>query len=85
MRSGEETAGGAKPGVALRVWPGRFTEFCASKHKIASELLEQSDRDISVFDTSRARVLASGRPLLQAARQIGEVSTTSRSSRCSTW
>ena len=36
-------------------------------------MLEQTDRDNPVFDNSRARVLAAGRPLLIAAQESGEV------------
>jgi hypothetical protein len=36
-------------------------------------LLEQTDQDNPVFDNSRARVLAAGRPLLIAAQESGEV------------
>ena len=66
-------------------WLRRFAEFFANKHEIATELLEQTDRDNPVFDNSRARVLAAGRPLLVAARRAGKSATTSRSSRSSTW
>lgn len=77
------TVGGGTPGEALTAWLRRFTEFFASKHAIASELLEQTDRDNPVFDNSRARVLAAGRPLLVA--RVGKSVTISRSSRFSTW
>ncbi len=64
---------GDTPGAALMAWLRRFAEFFATKHDIASELLEETDRDNPVFDTSRARVLAAGRPLLVAAQENGEV------------
>ncbi len=67
------TVGGDTPGEALMAWLRRFTEFFASKHRIGSELLEQTDRDNPVFDNSRARVLAAGRSLLLAAQDSGEV------------
>jgi hypothetical protein len=54
----------------------RFSQFFASKHEIATVLLEQTDRDDPVFETSRDRVLASGRPLLAAAQESGEVRAT---------
>jgi AcrR family transcriptional regulator len=64
---------GDTPGKVLMAWVRRFAEFVASKHEIASELLEQTDRANPVFDSSRARVLAAGQPLLDAAQQSGEV------------
>ncbi len=67
------TVGEDTPGATLTAWLRRFTEFFASKHKIGVELLEQTDRDNPVFDNSRARVLAAGRPLLLAAQQSREV------------
>jgi AcrR family transcriptional regulator len=67
------TVGGDTPGAALMAWLRRFAEFFASKHDIGSELLEQTDRDNPVFDDSRARVLAAGRPLLAAAQESREV------------
>lgn len=68
-----ETIGGDTPGAILMAWLHRFTEFFVSKHDIASELLKQTDRDDPVFDNSRARVLAAGRPLLLAARESHEI------------
>jgi AcrR family transcriptional regulator len=67
------TVGGDTPGAVLMAWILRFTEFVASKHDLASELLEQTDEDNPVFDNSRTRVLAAGRPLLVAAQESGEV------------
>jgi AcrR family transcriptional regulator len=67
------TVGGNTPGVTLTTWLRRFVDFFASKHDIAIELLEQTDRDNPVFDNSRARVLAAGRPLLLAAQESREV------------
>ena len=67
-----ETIEEATPGEALMSWLRRFGEFLASKHDIASELLEETDRDNPVFVTSRARVIAAGRPLLGAAQESRE-------------
>ena len=61
------------PGEAVHRWLRRFVEFVASKHDIAVELLEQTNRENPLFDTSRDRVLAAGRPLLAAAQQSGEI------------
>src|SRR3954462_6749092 len=68
-----QTLPGDTPGKVLMAWVRRFAEFVANKHEIASELLEQTDRANPVFDSSRARVLAAGQPLLDAAQQSGEV------------
>ncbi len=68
-----QTVTGDTPAGALAGWLRRFQEFVASKYRIATELLEQTDRDNPVFDSSRARVLAAGRPLLLAAQQSQEV------------
>ena len=61
------------PGEAVDLWLRRFVEFVASKHDIGVELLEQTNRENPLFDTSRDRVLAAGRPLLVAAQQTGEI------------
>ena len=68
-----ETSSAETPGAALMAWLRRFVEFFASKHEIATELLEQIDRGDPVFDNSRARVLAAGKPLLRGAQESGEV------------
>ncbi len=68
-----ETVAGATAGARLAAWLHRFIEFIASKHAIALELLEQTAVDNPVFDDSRARVLAAGRPLLLAAQDSEEV------------
>jgi len=60
-------------GEAVDLWLRRFVEFIASKHDIAVELLEQTKRENPLFDTSRDRVLAAGRPLLTAAQQAGQI------------
>lgn len=64
---------GATPAARFEAWARRFAEFFASKHEIVVELLTQTDRHDPVFDSNRARVLAAGRPLLDAAQASGEV------------
>ena len=68
-----ETTGGQTPGAALMAWLHRFSAFTASKRHIAAELLEHTDRSSPLFDDSRARVIAAGRPLLAAAQRAHQV------------
>jgi AcrR family transcriptional regulator len=64
---------GETPGAALMAWLHRFFAFVTSKRHIASQLLEHTDRGNPLFDTSRARVLAAGQPLLTAAQHAHDV------------
>lgn len=66
-------APGATPGEALEAWLCQFFAFAASKKALAAELLTHVAQDSDVFDGSRARVLAAGRPLFQQAQQAGQV------------
>jgi AcrR family transcriptional regulator len=68
-----ETVDGETPGAVLTAWLLRFFAFATSKRHIASELLEHTDRSNPLFDNSRARVIAAGRPLLAAAQRAHEV------------
>ncbi len=68
-----ETTGGETPGAALAAWLRRFFAFTTSKRHIAAELLKQTDRSDPLFENSRTRVIAAGRPLLAAAQHAGEV------------
>jgi AcrR family transcriptional regulator len=68
-----ETIEGATPEARFRTWLLRFFAYFTSKRPIASELLEHADRNDPVFGQNRARVLATGRPLLVAAQQAHEV------------
>jgi len=68
-----QAVGGESPGATLTAWLRRFAAFFASKHAIGMELLEQTDSGNPVFDSSRARVLAAGRPLLTAAQGSQEI------------
>jgi AcrR family transcriptional regulator len=68
-----ETVDGATPGAVLAAWLYRFFAFATSKRHIASELLEHTDRSNPLFDNSRARVIAAGRPLLAAAQRAHQV------------
>ncbi len=60
-------------GAMLIVWLERFFAFVTAKHHLASELLAHSDRGNPVFGESRARVVAAGRRLLDAAQRSHEV------------
>lgn len=66
-QANEPTAG--SPVEVLRNWLRRFAVFHENKHPIAAELLRHTDRADPLFDTSRDRVTAAGRPLLVAAQQ----------------
>lgn len=67
------TLDGETPGAILTAWLYRFFDFATSKRLIASELLRHTDSSNPVFDNSRTRVIAAGRPLLAAAQQAREV------------
>lgn len=67
------TVGEDSPGATFTAWLRRFAEFFADKHAIGMELLEQTNSGNPVFDGSRTRVLAAGRPLLAAAQRSREV------------
>ncbi|MBE2319600.1 TetR/AcrR family transcriptional regulator [Solirubrobacter sp. CPCC 204708] len=56
----------------LAAWAHRFVTFAHNKHPIAHELLRDTPGD-PLFNASRTRVLAAGRPLLEAAQRAGEV------------
>src|SRR4051794_28145146 len=66
-------AAAAAPGATFDGWVRRFVAYFTSKRPIASELLEHADSDDPVFGHNRARVLASGQPLLDAAQAAHEV------------
>lgn len=68
-----EQVAGESPGEALASWLRRFLAFFAGKQRIAAELLAQVDGRDPVFSESRARVLAAGQPLLEAAQRSHEV------------
>lgn len=64
---------GETPGARLTAWLHRFFAFATGKRHIVSELLAHTDPGDPVFDESRARGLAAGRPLLAAAQRSHEV------------
>jgi AcrR family transcriptional regulator len=67
------TAAGDTPGARFEAWLHRFFSYFTSKRHIASELLEHVEADDAVFSSNRARVLAAGQPLLDAAQQAGDI------------
>ena len=68
-----EMVDGETPGVVLLAWLHQFFAFVTSKRAIAAELLERSDGSNPLLGEGRARVLAAGRPLLEAAQRANEV------------
>lgn len=57
----------------LTGWIHRFMAFSRSKHPVAAELLKSASGSDPVFGQNRERVLAAGRPLLEAAQRAGEI------------
>ncbi len=70
-RAAEEASG--PPGAALDGWLRRFAVFHETKHPIAAEMLRHTDTTDPLFGSSRDRVLAAARPLLDAAQQAHDV------------
>ena len=68
-----EDAQGDTPAARLEYWLRSFMTFALNKRPFAADLLAHVDGDETMFDTSRARVIASGRPLLIAAQHAQEV------------
>src|SRR5690242_5517263 len=58
--------------LPFTAWVKEFLAFSSGKREIAGELLAL-DRANPMFNTSRDRVLAAGRPLLSAAQASGEI------------
>jgi AcrR family transcriptional regulator len=70
---GDDASGSDASGEVLTAWLRRFFGFATTKHNVAADLLAHSDRSNPVFGESRARVLAAGRPLLDAAQRSHEI------------
>lgn len=64
---------GDSPRARLEAWLERVFQFVTAKRPVAVELLDHVDRSSPVFKDSRARITASGEPLLGAARDSGDV------------
>ncbi len=59
----------ANAAEALRAWLREFFVFAASKKHVAAELLTHMSSDSPIFDDTKTRVIAAGRPLFDAARR----------------
>ena len=68
-----QTVAGETPGAVLASWLRRFFTFGTGKRHIAAVLLEHTDTGNPLFENSRTRVIAAGRPLLAAAQSSREV------------
>ena len=66
-------AAGDTPGARLAAWLRRFFAYFTSKRLVAGELLRHADAGDPFFAVGYTRVLAAGRPLLDAGRASGEV------------
>ena len=55
---------------ALRTWLEQFFAFAASKKHVGAELLNHVTSDSPVFNDTRTRVIAAGRPLFEAAQEL---------------
>jgi AcrR family transcriptional regulator len=66
------TTGAGTPGEALAAWLRRFFAFYRSKRHVGNELLARTDEHNPVVHSGRPRVLAAGRPLLDAAQGAGQ-------------
>ncbi|RKR75219.1 TetR/AcrR family transcriptional regulator [Frondihabitans australicus] len=64
---------GATPADRLDAWLSQFAAFIASKRLVGRELLKHTDSADPVFGDARSRVIEAARPLLDAARESGEV------------
>jgi AcrR family transcriptional regulator len=68
-----ESLEGQTAGAVLFAWLQRFFVFIISKHPVGTELLKHSGGRAPVMGESRRRVVAAGRPLLDAAQRTHEV------------
>lgn len=64
---------GATAAVRLEAWLRRFYDYFTSKRVLAGELLEHTDSGSPVFSTGFARIVTAADPLVNAARESGEL------------
>jgi AcrR family transcriptional regulator len=67
-----------EPWDSFSAWVHRLVSYLATKHALATELLEYLDRDAPLFKTCRESLVASGQPLLdraQAAKVVRDDTT----------
>lgn len=67
------TIDGPTPGARFDAWLRRLFVFITTKRPVGNELLRDTGGDASYFGESRARVVAAGQPLFDAARRSGEL------------
>jgi len=68
-----ESGEGETAGERFTAWLRQFLAFSSSKRQLVGELLAEDEGSRSVFNENRARVMASGEPLLAAAQKSGEI------------
>jgi hypothetical protein len=61
------------PAARLETWLRRFYAYFISKQPVATELLQHTEADDPVSGAGYTRVTAAARPLLDAARDAGEI------------
>lgn len=64
---------GLGPGERLRAWLRQFYSFAAAKKHVGAELLMQVKSTSPIFDDTRTRVIAAGKPIFESAQQAGQV------------
>lgn len=67
------TCEGATAIARLEAWLRRFYSYFTNKRVLASELLKHADSHSPVFISGFARVVAAADPLVNAAREAGEL------------
>ena len=65
--------GGEPPAKALFAWLDHVFAFFTSKRPVGAELLRHSETGNRFFSQNRDRVMAAGRPLLEAAQRNREI------------
>jgi len=67
------TCAGATAIARLEAWLRRFYDYFTHKRVLASELLEHTASDSPVFSAGFERIVAAADPLVNAARESGEL------------